>query len=184
MAVANTSRRYKTHYKTPTAHQKIIINYFNVVRRERRFPAVRITNWQVHIEIVRRSATARDAANVRLSGRSELLGRAFKVKRLTHFTDGRRQFAALHSRSTNVLGYGPPPGDVGYARYRVDPLRQWRRAISRSRRSRNISDSHGEWFDRWCRERDPAVKRRILDYNEDDCRATRVLLDRIRSLAA
>ena len=39
-----------------------------------------------------------------------------------------------------------------------------------------------EWFDRWCRDGDPAVKQRILDYNEDDCRATRVLLDGIRSL--
>lgn len=41
-----------------------------------------------------------------------------------------------------------------------------------------------EWFDRWCRERDPALKQRILDYNEDDCRATRVLLDGIRALTA
>lgn len=41
-----------------------------------------------------------------------------------------------------------------------------------------------EWFDRWCRERDPAVRQRILDYNEDDCRATRVLLDGIRALTA
>jgi predicted RecB family nuclease len=41
-----------------------------------------------------------------------------------------------------------------------------------------------EWFDRWCRERDPAVRQRILDYNEDDCRATRVLLDGIRALPA
>ena len=40
-----------------------------------------------------------------------------------------------------------------------------------------------EWFDRWCRERDPATKQRILDYNEDDCRATRVLLDGIRAIA-
>lgn len=39
-----------------------------------------------------------------------------------------------------------------------------------------------EWFDRWCRERDPAVRQQILDYNEDDCRATRVLLDGIRSI--
>jgi predicted RecB family nuclease len=39
-----------------------------------------------------------------------------------------------------------------------------------------------EWFDRWCRERDPQVRQQILDYNEDDCRATRVLLDGIRSL--
>jgi predicted RecB family nuclease len=41
-----------------------------------------------------------------------------------------------------------------------------------------------EWFDRWCREHDPIVKQRILDYNEDDCRATRVLLDGIRELTA
>lgn len=41
-----------------------------------------------------------------------------------------------------------------------------------------------EWFDRWCRERHPEIRQRTLDYNEDDCRATRVLLDGIRSLAA
>jgi predicted RecB family nuclease len=41
-----------------------------------------------------------------------------------------------------------------------------------------------EWFDRWCRERRPDVRQRILDYNEDDCRATRVLLDGIRGIAA
>jgi predicted RecB family nuclease len=40
-----------------------------------------------------------------------------------------------------------------------------------------------EWFDRWVQSGDPAIKQRILDYNEDDCRATRVLLDGIRSLA-
>lgn len=40
-----------------------------------------------------------------------------------------------------------------------------------------------EWFDRWIKTGDPAVKQRILDYNEDDCRATRVLLDGIRALA-
>ena len=28
------------------------------------------------------------------------------------------------------------------------------------------------------------IRQRILDYNEDDCRATRVLLDGVRSLAA
>ena len=39
-----------------------------------------------------------------------------------------------------------------------------------------------EWFDRWCREHTPAIRQRILDYNEDDCRATRVLLDGIRNL--
>ena len=40
-----------------------------------------------------------------------------------------------------------------------------------------------EWFDRWVRDRDPAMRQRILDYNEDDCIATRVLLDGVRALA-
>lgn len=40
------------------------------------------------------------------------------------------------------------------------------------------------WFDLWCRKRKPEIRQRILDYNEDDCRATRVLLDGIRNLAA
>jgi predicted RecB family nuclease len=40
-----------------------------------------------------------------------------------------------------------------------------------------------EWYQRYCKSRDPDIKTRILDYNEDDCRATRVLLDGIRTLA-
>lgn len=39
-----------------------------------------------------------------------------------------------------------------------------------------------EWFDRWLATGDPAIRQRILDYNEDDCRGTRVLLDAIRQL--
>jgi predicted RecB family nuclease len=39
-----------------------------------------------------------------------------------------------------------------------------------------------EWFDRWIQTSDPAIKQRILEYNEDDCVATRVLLDGIRQL--
>ena len=39
-----------------------------------------------------------------------------------------------------------------------------------------------EWFHRWVEERDPEVRQRILDYNEDDCRATRVLRDAIDDL--
>ena len=39
-----------------------------------------------------------------------------------------------------------------------------------------------EWFDRWIKTGDTTIRQRILDYNEDDCRATRVLLDGIRSL--
>lgn len=40
-----------------------------------------------------------------------------------------------------------------------------------------------EWFDRWVKSGDPSVKQQILSYNEDDCRATRVLLDGIRDLS-
>lgn len=39
-----------------------------------------------------------------------------------------------------------------------------------------------EWFHRFTETSDDAIKQRILDYNEDDCRATRVLLDGIRNL--
>jgi predicted RecB family nuclease len=39
-----------------------------------------------------------------------------------------------------------------------------------------------EWFQRWVETRDPAIRQRILDYNEDDCRAIIVLLDSIRQL--
>ena len=39
-----------------------------------------------------------------------------------------------------------------------------------------------EWFDRWIKHRDPSVRQQILVYNEDDCRATRVLVDAIRRL--
>jgi uncharacterized protein len=40
-----------------------------------------------------------------------------------------------------------------------------------------------EWYQRWLETGDPAIRQRILDYNEDDCRATAVLLDGIRGLA-
>lgn len=39
-----------------------------------------------------------------------------------------------------------------------------------------------EWFHRWVESGDQEIKQRILDYNEDDCRATRVLIDGIRRL--
>lgn len=39
-----------------------------------------------------------------------------------------------------------------------------------------------QWFDEWVSLRDPAMKQRILDYNEDDCIATRVVLDGILDL--
>lgn len=39
-----------------------------------------------------------------------------------------------------------------------------------------------EWFHRWIQSGDPDIRRRILEYNEDDCRATRVLRDALESL--
>jgi predicted RecB family nuclease len=39
-----------------------------------------------------------------------------------------------------------------------------------------------EWFDQWVKSGDPAIKQRILDYNEDDCIATRVLRDGVAKL--
>lgn len=39
-----------------------------------------------------------------------------------------------------------------------------------------------EWYHRWCETGDRGILQRILDYNEDDCRATAVLLDGIRAL--
>lgn len=39
-----------------------------------------------------------------------------------------------------------------------------------------------EWFYRWSESGDPQIRERILEYNEDDCRATRVLLDGIKAL--
>ena len=40
-----------------------------------------------------------------------------------------------------------------------------------------------EWFHRWVETGDPTIRQRILDYNEDDCRATLVLRDALDSLA-
>ena len=40
-----------------------------------------------------------------------------------------------------------------------------------------------EWFHRWVETGDATIRQRILDYNEDDCRATRVLRDGIDGLA-
>ena len=39
-----------------------------------------------------------------------------------------------------------------------------------------------EWYHRWVETGDKEIKQRILDYNEDDCVAMRVLLDEIRVL--
>lgn len=39
-----------------------------------------------------------------------------------------------------------------------------------------------EWFQHWLETRDPSDLQRILDYNEDDCRAMEVVLDALRML--
>lgn len=39
-----------------------------------------------------------------------------------------------------------------------------------------------EWFDRWVKQRDPRIRQQIVCYNEDDCRATRVVFDAIKQL--
>lgn len=39
-----------------------------------------------------------------------------------------------------------------------------------------------QWFDEWVKTGASETRQRILDYNEDDCRATRVLLDGVRGL--
>jgi predicted RecB family nuclease len=39
-----------------------------------------------------------------------------------------------------------------------------------------------QWFDEWARTGNATVKQRILDYNEDDCRAMRVLLEGLKRL--
>lgn len=39
-----------------------------------------------------------------------------------------------------------------------------------------------EWFDQWARSGSTALRQRLLDYNEDDCRAMRVVWDVLRSL--
>jgi predicted RecB family nuclease len=39
-----------------------------------------------------------------------------------------------------------------------------------------------EWFDQWAKTRDPALRARLLEYNEDDCRAMRVVLDVMKRL--
>jgi len=39
-----------------------------------------------------------------------------------------------------------------------------------------------QWYEQWLEGRDAAVKKRILAYNEDDCRAAAVVLDAVREL--
>ena len=40
-----------------------------------------------------------------------------------------------------------------------------------------------EWYHRWVETKDGRIRQRILDYNEDDCIAMRVLLDALRGMA-
>jgi len=40
-----------------------------------------------------------------------------------------------------------------------------------------------EWFDKWVCFGEADVRNRIFEYNEDDCGATRILLDGLREMA-
>ena len=40
-----------------------------------------------------------------------------------------------------------------------------------------------QWFHEWVETGDDSVRQRILEYNEDDCRATRVLVDALTEFA-
>ena len=40
-----------------------------------------------------------------------------------------------------------------------------------------------EWFHQWVETGDPRIRQRILEYNEDDCRATRALVDALRNIS-
>ena len=40
-----------------------------------------------------------------------------------------------------------------------------------------------QWFHHWIETGDSSIRQRILEYNEDDCRATRVLVDALRKFA-
>ncbi len=51
-------------------------------------------------------------------------------------------------------------------------------------RHESIGKASIEWYDQWANTKDPQVKERILAYNEDDCVATRVLLEGIRALGS
>jgi uncharacterized protein len=39
-----------------------------------------------------------------------------------------------------------------------------------------------EWFDQWAKMGDPKLRQRLLEYNEDDCRAMRIVLDRMKTM--
>jgi len=39
-----------------------------------------------------------------------------------------------------------------------------------------------QWYDEWIKTGDPDIRQRILEYNEDDCVATRVVVDGVRKL--
>ena len=40
-----------------------------------------------------------------------------------------------------------------------------------------------EWFDRWAKTGDTRIRQRLLDYNEDDCRAMRLVMEEMKRMA-
>ena len=50
-------------------------------------------------------------------------------------------------------------------------------------RDRNPSGAESiEWYNDWAESGNESIKRRILEYNEDDCRAMRVLVDALKRM--
>lgn len=65
--------------------------------------------------------------------------------------------------------------------YSIKSIAKW---LGFSWRDNNPSGAASiEWFQGWLRSREPAELQRILDYNEDDCRAMQVVLEGLRTLA-
>ena len=64
--------------------------------------------------------------------------------------------------------------------YSIKSIAKW---LGFSWRDTNPSGAASiEWFQSWLTSGDPAELQRILDYNEDDCRAMEVVLDALRTL--
>ena len=58
------------------------------------------------------------------------------------------------------------------------------RYLGFSWRDKNPSGAESiEWYNSWAESRSESIKQRILDYNEDDCRAMRVLLDALKEMS-
>ena len=98
------------------------------------------------------------------------------------------------ARTRMVAGSGVPPGPAGTQGDVVKKATDWPTwDFSIKTLAEYLGfywrDTHPsgaasiEWFQRWVEDRNFATRQRTLDYNEDDCRATRVLRDTTDNLA-